>query len=106
MSDINDLLDKRSCTSKTQLPEVPLIFSLAARAGENISLKISDHEYQFEIPNQLIDLLADDQQVGFEGYLSGNSAEGLLIKVEKDFKCLTERKEDESDLFKNPLSSH
>ena len=30
----------------------------------------------------------------------------LSILVEKDFKCLTDRSEDESDMFPNPKESH
>ena len=40
--------------------------------------------------------------VGFEYYLQLNSGEQLFLLLEKDFTCLTERGEDESENYPNP----
>ncbi|MEZ4932033.1 MAG: hypothetical protein R2788_07940 [Saprospiraceae bacterium] len=41
-------------------------------------------------------------EVGLEDDMPLGDGNALHILVEKDFKCLTERSEDESDLFPNP----
>lgn len=43
-------------------------------------------------------------QVGFELILPNADGSELKILVEKDFKCLTERNEDESQSFDNPMA--
>lgn len=43
-------------------------------------------------------------QVGFEVVLPNTDGSELKILVEKDFKCLTERNEDESQSFDNPMA--
>ena len=51
--------------------------------------------------------IQDPQEVGIYKELSIGDGKVLALSVEKDFQCLTQREgEDESDLFKNPLSSH
>lgn len=52
-----------------------------------------------EIPQSDIDSWWDSDRVSIEG-----NHEDVKILVEKDFKCLTDRNEDESDLFENPNS--
>lgn len=44
------------------------------------------------------------EQVGFELILPNTDGSELKILVEKDFKCLTERSEDESQSFDNPMA--
>ncbi|WP_235297190.1 DUF7009 family protein [Portibacter marinus] len=42
-----------------------------------------------------------------ENHISHRFSQGeLSVLFEKDFKCLTERAEDESELYPNPLKSH
>jgi hypothetical protein len=52
---------------------------------------------------RLTDWYATDQ-VGFELVLPNTDGSELKILVEKDFKCLTERNEDESQSFDNPMA--
>ena len=49
---------------------------------------------------------ANSDQVSIGGDLNLEKDTKLSILVEKDFKCLTERPEDESDMFPNPLKNH
>lgn len=44
------------------------------------------------------------EQVGFELILPNTDGSELKILIEKDFKCLTERNEDESQSFDNPMA--
>jgi hypothetical protein len=45
-------------------------------------------------------------QVGVKAELSLPNGDKLSILVEKDFKCLTNREEDQSDMYPNPKDSH
>ena len=58
------------------------------------------------LPEQKVQEWLNTDQVGIKGNLTLENEDNLSILVEKDFKCLTERGEDESDLFPNPKESH
>lgn len=44
----------------------------------------------------------NDEDVGFSKTINFHEGTSLYILVEKDYKCLDVREEDESDLFENP----
>jgi hypothetical protein len=52
---------------------------------------------------QLTSWYAPDQ-VGFELILPNKDGSELTVLIEKDFKCLTDRKEDDSQSFDNPMA--
>ena len=47
---------------------------------------------------------ANDTKVGFEGNYRLPSGKSLYLLIEKDFVCLDDRDEDESDNYPNPLA--
>lgn len=56
-----------------------------------------NNEMRVFISGSKVNELLNTDLVGVE-----NSESSLKLLIEKDFKCLTERKEDESELFENP----
>lgn len=44
----------------------------------------------------------NSEQVGFEGRMKTNDSQSIYLLIEKDFKCLDESTEDQSDNFENP----
>ena len=62
----------------------------------------ADSGIQVFIPKKSVEELATTELVGIDNTIALEEG-SLKILVEKDFKCLTERAEDESDLFKKPL---
>lgn len=77
------------------------VYSLNTTNANELSAEFIGNEIKVHIPNEKINELVNTDLVSVE-----NNFEGLTISVEKDFKCLTDRKEDESELFENPLKSH
>jgi hypothetical protein len=60
-----------------------------------------------ELPADFLSTWASNTTVGTEARQSLEDGQSLRILVEKDFKCLTPREdEDQSDTFANPLESH
>ncbi len=60
------------------------------------------NELRVDLPLMDVKQWAGSDQVGIENTIVSNSGEEIVILVEKDFKCLTDRNEDESHLFDNP----
>lgn len=65
-------------------------------------LKIRPEEFNIMIlKTEIENWLNNDEIVSFECNFPTLS-NPLFVLIERDFKCLTPRKEDESDLFENP----
>lgn len=77
------------------------IYSLNTVAESSLTAEFIENEIKVHIPAKKVDELVNTDLVGVE-----NNFSGISILVEKDFKCLTERKEDETELFENPLKSN
>ncbi len=84
-------------------------FTYTLQSIDKISVLSSDFvddEVLFCIPKDKIKRLCDPGEVGIYDAIKHNDLVLLNITIEKDFKCLTPRAEDESDLFPNPNESH
>jgi hypothetical protein len=56
------------------------------------------------LPSSRLESWYAPDQVGFELSLPNDDGSTLAILVEKDFKCLTNRDEDDSQAFDNPMA--
>lgn len=92
-------------TSQTIFPSGSLNLTVVANSEDYSNADFDGQTIQISIPSTQIIHLNDSDQVGLEfSVLSSN--EPLTVIFEKDFKCLTDRDEDESHLFENPLDKH
>jgi hypothetical protein len=62
-------------------------------SGDHIHVKVNKIE--------IAQWLHDEQCVSFEFSVT-TAMQALVVLIERDFKCLTPRNENEEDLFKNP----
>ncbi|WP_162912073.1 DUF7009 family protein [Pontibacter actiniarum] len=74
--------------------------------SEVVSASFIANNIKVLVPRELAKKWTDTDQVGIEGQMLLSEGEYLYILIEKDFKCLQERpNEDESDAFPNPLDT-
>lgn len=64
-------------------------------SGDHIQVKVNK--------NDIANWLHDEQCVSFEFSIT-TAMQPLTVLIERDFKCLTPRNENEEDLFENPNS--
>jgi hypothetical protein len=60
------------------------------------------NELKVHMPLEKIKAWSDTDSVGIEETVLIGTGEQFVILIEKDFKCLSDREEDESKLFPNP----
>lgn len=104
-TEVQHLSEKGKVEAQTQFglaPNASLIYSLEKKETPAIHAAFSDNRIQIFLPNQMATDWATSDEVGLEDDMPLGDGIALHILVEKDFKCLTERSEDESDLFPNP----
>jgi hypothetical protein len=94
-----------ACIGKVEFPDGnTLIYRLIT--GSALSSSFRDNVITITLPEAEVETWANSDQVGISGDLTLANERKLSILVEKDFKCLTERGEDERDMFPNPKESH
>lgn len=101
--DLNVLKESGIITEQVNFPNGQILsYSLSRSENSEITAEFDDSAIKAYIPDRLFSEWINTERVGFDQNcrLSSGSTFGVLI--EKDFKCLTDRPEDESDLFPHP----
>ena len=82
-------------------------FSYALQAVNNDSehLTASYHSdvITMHVPETLKKLWTETERVGFDAWMPVEDGQKLYLLLEKDFKCLDETMEDQSDAYDNPV---
>lgn len=90
-----------ACMGKTEFANANTLAYRLAQATE-LGAVFTNNVITIILPEEEVKSWIASDQVSIQGELSLENEDILSILVEKDFKCLTERSEDESDLFPNP----
>ena len=101
-----DTVAKGEMTDKTQFPGgKELVYKI--QKGDSFKAQFENDVVLIQLPMEEVDKWAVSDQVTIGKIITLDNGEELDVAVEKDFQCLTERpKEDESDMFPNPLEKH
>ncbi|SEJ09863.1 hypothetical protein SAMN05216327_10656 [Dyadobacter sp. SG02] len=71
------------------------------RAAE-MTARFEQNKVTLEVPAEWLEGWAANNTVGFEGNMPLGDGTSLLMLIEKDFKCLDNVTEDQSDNYENP----
>ena len=78
-------------------------YALEAKdAIEHLQASYSDNKISVYIPLSLSNSWYDSPKVGFSATMDNGTEDGLQLLVEKDFVCLDDTPEDQSDNYPNP----
>jgi hypothetical protein len=69
-----------------------------------LNAEYSENVITVFMPSTLAQEFVNTQRVGFESDIETGGGRKLFILVEKDFKCLDNTTEDQSDNYPNPLA--
>ena len=82
---------------------ISLEYEIKAATGlEYVEPIYSENKITLKVNESLIRDWAQSDQVTISSTFDFSSDENLTILIEKDFKCLSPRDEDESDMFPHP----
>jgi hypothetical protein len=85
---------------KIQIGDDALTYILQRTAEEELSASFKNNIITMLVPEKMADKWTGTDQVGFE-----HKTDELHLLVEKDFTCLDNVEEDQSDNYPNPLSA-
>ena len=98
-SDVRNFEEERYIEEHTHFAGQTLIYALQQNIGNQLSAVFKDNKITLFMPDVMLREWVSTDRVGFEG-----DDNGLYLLVEKDFKCLDNVAEDQSDNYPNPLN--
>ncbi len=99
-SDIALLAREGYLEEKVDFGEQSFMYCLKQTNDSELSASFKNNTITMLIPKNMVAKLADTEIVGFE-----NNESSLHLLVEKDFTCLENVAEDQSDNYPNPLAA-
>ncbi len=97
-SDVAALADSGSLEEKANFGEQVLIYAIQLTDGDQLTSTYKNNKITLFMPLSMLNALRNTDKVGFE-----NKTGQLYLLVEKDFTCLDNVAEDQSDNYPNPL---
>jgi hypothetical protein len=98
-SDISGLVKDGYLQEHTNFLNAVLTYALKISDDAVLSSRYSNHTITLFMPEEMLNILANTDKIGF------TATDGILqLLVEKDFTCLDNVDEDQSDNYPNPLS--
>jgi hypothetical protein len=98
-TDVDTLAQEGYMQEQVNFAGNPLIYAIQLTDGQELTASHIDNAITLSMPRKMLEELIETDKVGFE-----NNYGGLDLLVEKDFVCLDEVAEDQSDNYPNPLT--
>jgi hypothetical protein len=98
-SDVAAIIKDGRLEERTEFGHQALIYGVQTTTDYDLSATFHENRITLFVPHTMIDKLANTDEVGFE-----NEQGKLFLLVEKDFTCLDNVEEDQSDNYPNPLA--
>jgi 3-methyladenine DNA glycosylase Mpg len=99
-SDVSHLVSTGYLEDSVEFGAQKLVYALKIVNNDTLATVFENNTITLLMPGAMIDALANTSRVGFE-----NTAGALYMLVEKDFTCLDNVAEDQSDNYPNPLAN-
>ncbi len=105
-ADVSKFVDSKFIEESTSFIDNKLFYRIESTpVAEKIEASFIDSTIRITIPSHISDRWTGSQEVGIYHDASVENGKSLKIIIEKDFKCLDETHEDQSDNYENPLAS-
>ncbi|MDB5023235.1 MAG: hypothetical protein JWP78_990 [Mucilaginibacter sp.] len=98
-SDISALASHGCLQEQTDFAGQSLIYALKATDDDTLTAEFFNNTITLFIPRRMVAELINTEKVGFE-----DKSSHLQLLIEKDFTCLDNVDEDQSDNYPNPLA--
>jgi len=86
----------------TDFGTAKLVYAVQKSTGNELMAGFGQNKITLDVPEKLLMGWAANGTVGFEGNMPLSDGSSLFMLIEKDFKCLDNATEDQSDNYDNP----
>ncbi|NME72491.1 DUF7009 family protein [Flammeovirga aprica] len=103
--DLDTLYNDGEVWTVSQLGKTTFSYGVRSVEQGEMSVEMEDNRLQFRLNVDQIKEWHSSNKVGYSSVQENEDGSSLKLLIEKDFKCLTDRDEDESNNFENPNST-
>ena len=96
-TDVDSFLNTGYLEERTDFGLTSLVYALKRVPDEHLSAIYQDNKITLHMPASMAEEWTETDRVGFE-----NNTGTMYLLIEKDFKCLDNVAEDQSDNYPNP----
>jgi hypothetical protein len=101
--EVEQLIDDGYLEEHTSFGHSSFVYALQSVEGQQeLTAAFEGGKLTVNIPAAFVKDWAVNDVVGFDGHMPAGEGQRLFLLVEKDFKCLDETTEDQSDNYENP----
>ncbi len=98
-TDVDTFTKSGYLEEQTNFGNATLTYAIQSSDTDTLTSTFKDNKITLFMPHHFVKEWAETDRVGFE-----NRTPQLFLLVEKDFKCLDNVEEDQSDNYPNPLA--
>ena len=102
--EVEHLCRERSIEERTNFPNSDFIYEVKVAAIEHLDIHFANNKISLQISETLLENWDTNNRVGFSHSLATTNGKTIDLLLEKDFTCLEDRGEDESNNYPNPKS--
>ena len=102
--EVEQLCIEKSIEERTNFSSLDFIYAVKVAETEQLDIHFSNNKITLEISNALIENWETKNRVGFSHSVATSNGKTIDVLLEKDFTCLEDRGEDESNNYPNPKS--
>lgn len=103
-SDMDKFAETGLVEEKTEFGTATLTYAMQRSNADNMYATFTDSTLTIFMPAAKADEWARTEKVGYEHNMDLGDGKKLYLLLEKDFKCLDETHEDQSDNYENPAA--
>lgn len=101
-TELEQLCRERSIEERTNFTTQDFIYEVKATEIDELNIQFDSNKISLQISNALLENWDTDQRIGFSHTISTTNGKSIDLLLEKDFTCLEDRGEDESNNYPNP----
>lgn len=94
-----------SIEEQTQFGASILTYALKSTDNEQMTASFEDNTITMYLPKPKTDEWVNTEKVGFDALMDLGDGNELYLLLEKDYKCLDNTDEDQTDNYENPLAA-
>ena len=103
-NEVEHLCRERSIEERTNFTNKDFIYEVKVASTEKLDIHFLNNKISLQISEALIEHWDNNDKVGFSHSVATSNGKTIDILLEKDFTCLEDRGEDDSNNYPNPKS--
>ena len=103
-SEVAQLCQEKFIAEETNFSNLNFSYAVKVSDSKNLEVNFSNNQILLQIPEKLLQGWDTNSKVGFSHSVPSSNNKIIDLLLEKDFTCLEDRGEDESNNYPNPKS--